>query len=165
MEKRLLMSTNTSNTIYKNEIRIYKPRKNKDGAATKLQMKIVPEQYGDKVFIFWVSTLQKPKNDENNNAAFAWGDKQKEVTLKLEAVDLSQILTTLKGITKETKLFHQNATGNSTLTITKYNDNFNIRVSKKVGTTVSEVKHSLTPGETEILKIVFADAISTIYGW
>ena len=163
MEKRLLMSTNTSNTIYKNEIRIYKPRKENQGAATKLQQKIVKEQYGNKVYIFLVSTKQIPSQDKN--AAFAWGDKQKEVTLKLEAVDLSQILTTLKGITKETKLFHQNATGNSTLTITKYNDNFNIRVSKKVGTTVSEVKHSLTPGETEILKIVFADEISTIYGW
>lgn len=152
-----------SDTIYKNEVRFYKPRKSNDGAATKLQQKIVAEKYGKKVYIFWVSTPQTGMKD--GNAAFAWKDADKEVTIKLEAVDMSQILTTLNGKTKETKLFHQNPKGNSTLTIQPYKEGFSMRVSKKIGSKMSEVKHTITAGEAEILKIVFADAISTIYGW
>ena len=152
-----------SDTIYKPEIRIYKPRKSNDGAASKLQMKIVPTQYHSKVVVFWVATSQKGV-DGNGNASFDWQEDDKEVNMKLESIDLANIINTFTLITKETKLFHQNPKGNSTLTITKYDSGFNVRLSKKNGDKLVAVKHSITPAEARILTIAFTDAISHM-GW
>lgn len=155
------------------ELRFYKPNKDGNGAASKIQLvdKLVEKDGSkfNKVMLFWVSAQQNGK-DEDDNAKFFWEPKDgRQVTMKLGDPDVGEILAVLNGMKKEAGssmgLFHKNENGNSSLQF-KANvqsdangksvvNGYYVRLafqdkSKKV----TEVKHSLTLAEAEILKLL-----------
>lgn len=155
------------------ELRLYKPSKEGNGAASKIQLvdKIV-EKDGSKfnrVMMFWVAAQQNGK-DEDDNAKFFWEPKEgRQVTMKLGDPDVGEILAVLNGNKKEAGssmgLFHKNENGNSSLqfkaNIQRVNDKdvvmgYYVRLAFQDKTKkVTEVKHSITLGEAEVLKLVF----------
>ena len=154
--------------MYK-EHRIYKPNKNKDGAASKLQLKLIKDENETaknkrKIMLFWV-ICQQTGIDQNNNATFGWQDEEKYVTIKLGEIDVGKILTTLNLLTKETKIFHQNPKGNTTLTMSRTDKGYNLRISKQINKKVTAISHSIAPEEAEILKILLKQVIINIYQW
>jgi hypothetical protein len=165
------------------EWRIYKPQKNNDGAASKLELKITDKDYVDKegnnrklrdVQMFWVLT-QQIGVDENNNATFAWTDANKTVTLKLNETDLGEILAVLNGLktvtgatgSKYEGLFHKNEKGSATLCLKAVeNRGYTVRATKKVGNNHPvAIYHTLSYGEVSILKVVVEAAVRQIYQW
>lgn len=161
--------------------RSYKPTKEGKGAASKLEMRAVEEEItkNDKTFtkrkvlIFW-TTAQQIGIDKDGNAEFAWKDETKYVTLKLGEADLGEILSCLNGRKKVAGteegnykgLFHKNDTGSTTFLLERGEKAFSIRVTKKVGQNDAlAIRHMLTFGEAEILKILFEEAVQFIYLW
>lgn len=168
-----------SNDIYFPEYRIYKPNTTNSGAASKIQVKIKPGKFRD-VQIFWEASLQIKSKDEN--AAFAWTDAAKKVTMKLSEVDLGEILAVLNGQKdfagppgkdgKNMGLFHKNKTGNATLQFTKLKGQnsplhtYYVRLAaKKADGKLIEVKHAISISESEILKVLLSNAVSLIFNW
>lgn len=159
------------------EFRIYKPKPTKDGAASKLQLKVKQEEYRE-VMLFW-EIAQQTGLDDNGNASFAWAIKERKVVFKMEAIDIGEVLAVLNGlkksvgVSKEGKpgsIFHKNATGNSVFKFTKMEKDGNVgywlEVSSKKNTgELVSVKHTISASEGEILRIVLQDAISCIYNW
>jgi hypothetical protein len=163
------------------EWRSYKPKKDYAGAASKVQVKIVPvkftaadeERIRFKVQAFWVATNQLPQNDKNGNATFGWGDESKFVTLKLGEVDIGELLAVINGKKqiagsesgKYKGIYHQHAKGSTSFTF-QYNEqykNYYVRLAKKIGDKVTEVKHSITLGEAEVLKVLLEKTILAMY--
>lgn len=164
--------------------RIYKPKKTGDGAASKLEMKIVDKEMVGKenkkfsvrdVQLFWVTTKQTGV-DTNENASFAWDDQNKTVTLKIGEPDIGEILALLNGHKEQAGspktdkfpggLFHKNENGSATLVLAKFGDGYSLRVSKKIGTNAPViVSHQITLGEAQVLKVVLESAIRQMYQW
>lgn len=161
--------------------RVYKPKKTNDGAASKLECKVVTftkEKDGQKfpvrkVQIFWVST-QQTGTDANDNASFGWEDEKKQVTLKLGEVDLGEILAvlngkkTVAGVTdgKYKGIYHQNEKGNASFLLERKDTGYYLRVSKKVGAMAPVVvMHQISLGEGEILKVIIEAAVRLTYQW
>lgn len=164
--------------------RVYKPKKTNDGAASKLEMKIVNKpavgKDGSKytirdVQLFWVTTKQTGV-DANDNASFAWEDESKTVTLKIGEPDIGELLALLNGHKDQAGspktdkfpggLFHKNDKGSATLVLAKYGDGYSLRVSKKSGNNQPVVlNHQITMGEAQVLKVLLESAIRQIYQW
>lgn len=150
------------------ELRFYKPNKEGNGAASKIQLvdKMVEKDGSkfNKVMLFWVSAQQNGK-DEDDNAKFFWEPKDnRQVTMKLGDPDVGEILAVLNGVKKEAGssmgLYHKNENGSSSLQF-KANiqatglAGYYIRLAfQDKNKKVTEVKHSLTLGEAEILKLL-----------
>lgn len=155
------------------DYRIYKPKKDGTGAASKFQLKITDEKFKN-VQLFWVGAQQKDK-DDSENAQFAWEDKDRFVTIKLGLPDLGEILTVLKGIKSEAGqagkgIYHKNKSGDSSITFKKYKPPtgdamFTVRLSKKVNGKMTEVKHSLTLAEGAVLETLLTQALLVFTGW
>lgn len=159
--------------------RCYKPRKGNDGAASKLEVKVVNKKciskdgktYEDReVMLFWVSTPQIGI-DEKQNATFAWQDNEKTVTLKLGEADIGELLAVLSkqktNIGSDKGVFHKNDKGNSGFSFS-YNEqykNYSIRASKKIGEKLSVVQHSITIGEACVLRVLLEEAVRLMYQW
>jgi hypothetical protein len=161
--------------------RVYKPKKSNDGAASKLECKVVTftkEKDGQKypvrkVQVFWVSA-QQTGTDANDNASFGWEDEAKRVTLKLGEVDLGEILAVLnnkKDVAgavgdKFKGIFHKNEKGNASFLLERKDTGYYLRVSKKIGTAPAiAVTHQISFGEGEILRIVVESAVRLMYQW
>jgi len=166
--------------------RVYKPNKSNTGAASRVEIKEVEKEKPGKdgkvfkirnVQIFWVATTQIG-TDEDGNAKFAWEDKTKSVTIKLGEVDLGEILAVLHGRkgglgmpdpNKEGAykgLYHQNDKGNASLQISESENGYNVRASKQVkGQPLVAVKHTLSLGEAEILRVLVIEAVRAMYKW
>lgn len=175
------MSDSRKVTKPRAEWRVYKPRKSNDGAASKLELKVITDvkTKNDKTFktrevqVFWVSAKQTG-TDENDNASFAWKDNAQNVTIKLGEVDLGEILAVLNEkksqsgakSDKYNGIFHKNKSGNASFLLKREESGYNLRVSKKVGAEPPvEVKHQITFGEGEILRTVLEAAVNQIYRW
>ncbi len=154
------------------QYRIYKPNMSGSGAASALDL--TRKEDGD-IYLFWIGAQQTGK-DKNGFAAFGWKDDDKKVTIKLELVDLGEILACLEGRKpyagpppKEgglpQGLFHKTAKGNSSLQLTKKDDTFHFRMSKKVDGKVTEVKHAISLGEASVLKTLLTRVVVLMQGW
>jgi len=144
------------------EYRIYKPRKTKDGAASKLQY----SRSGSDRNLFWVSVKEIPSDGEN--AAFGWKDEEKAVTMKLGMADVSAMLATLTGKNAEAKLFHQNPRGSTTLTLTRDKDKgiYFLRVTgKRDENEAVQISHSVTYAEAEVLRVLLERFIAVAFAW
>jgi hypothetical protein len=155
----------------KQEFRIYKPRNSGDGAATAFQVKVVLDEETNirKCYLFLVGTPQIGK-DEKGNAAFAWKDQEKTVTVKLGVVDIGEFLSVLSGkkqaVGTGKGLYHQNQTGSTSVDFKSTENGYTLRLNKKVGTVVgTPVQHGITVGEAEILKILLEDFVRLNYKW
>lgn len=162
--------------------RVYKPKKSNDGAASRLEMKIVVKEEEGKngkytnreVFVFWVSA-QQTGTDANGNASFGWEDPAKNVTLKLGEPDIGEILNVLNGAKDQAGtvggkfegLFHQNEKGSTSFSLKKAdNGGYYLRVSKKVGTGAPViVTHQISLAEGQILKILLEASVRQSYQW
>ncbi len=167
--------------VYYPEFRIYKPTKSNSGAASSLQTKLTMVKERWELQLFWVATQQVPSTGEN--ASFAWKDKEKTVTMKLGDPDVGEMLAVLNGQKdsmgrKESKdkpgkgLYHQNANGNTTMSLQEnHNDatgevSYYVRLaSKSKAGKLVEVKHSITVGEAQFLRVLLNHWVLASYGW
>lgn len=157
-----------------NEWRSYKPSKSGAGAASKLQVKVIEGgPKGRQIQSFWVAAKQVGKDENNEFAKFAWDQKEldKNVVLKLGENDIGDILAVINRQKDKSELYHQNPNGSTTFQFNRIvNDqkvvSYSVRLAKKGKDGVLvEVKHGLTAGEVEILRILLADIIRLDYGW
>jgi hypothetical protein len=162
--------------------RVYKPRKDSKGAASKLELKIVkiPKQIkgqdgasrtieNRQVQLFWVAAKQTGM-DNNDNAAFAWNDESQNVTMKLGESDIGEILAALNRIKKQAGtdrgIYHTNPNGSTSMQFQNVGEKgFSLRLAKKIGNTLTEVKHMISLGEAEILKTLLFQVVRTTYQW
>ena len=160
--------------------RVYKPNKSNTGAASRLEMKTVITERGDAeirdVQLFWVASPQTG-TDEKGQAAFAWREKddKKSVTLKLGEADVGELLAVLNNEKPEAGqtggkfpgIYHQNQSGSTTFSFKKAEGKgYYIRLAKKPnGGELTEVKHTLSFGEAQILKVLLERAVIEKYQW
>ena len=177
--------TSMSVTRKQEQWRIYKPRKDGSGAASRIEMKIVSDEKPGKdgktypvrdVQMFWVASPQTGYSD-NGNASFSWSqaNDSKSVTLKLGEHDIGEILATLSGLKVEagqtggkySGLFHQNSRGSTTLQFKRMEgQGYALRLARKPkGGNVQEVKHTISFGEGEVLRVLLESAVRQIYRW
>ena len=165
--------------------RVYKPTKNGTGAASRLEMKVVEEErksssgssftYRD-VQLFWVASPQTG-TDSNGNAAFAWsvsGDTE-SITLKMGEADVGEVLAVLNNEKEEagqtggkfSGIYHQTVKGSTTFSFKKADGKgYYIRLARKPkGGVLTEVKHTLSLGEAQILKVLLERAVQQKYQW
>lgn len=171
----------TTKPTYFPEFRMYKPQKSGSGAASALQTKLILVKERWELQLFWVAAQQI--ESKGKHSAFAWKDKTKCVTMKLGDPDVGELLTVLSGIAtslgrKEAAdkpgkgLFHQNPTGNTTMTLHSQRDEktgelgYWLRVaSKSKAGNLVEVKHRITAGEGELLRSLLSHWVVASYGW
>ncbi len=158
-----------------NEFRIYRIKPTKDGAATKWQLSSKQEKYGKKYHLF-IEGAKQTGIDENENASFEWKDKTKVVTMKLEFLDVGEILSVLNGIKNQAGtdkgIYHQNPKGSAALSLTKYVKDgvlmgYNIRLSRKWKDEKEAlvIQHSISLAEGEVLRVLLNRAIECFYNW
>jgi len=172
-----------NNNVYFPEHRVYKPQKSGTGAASSLQMVMKEVKGRYETQLFWIATQQIPS--ENENAAFAWKDKGKTVTIKLGDPDIGELLAVLNGakdsmgrkesafIDKPGKgLYHQSPAGSTTMTLQVYKNektgewSYSMRLaSKNKEGKLTEVKHQITVGEAQIIKLLLEHYVVASYGW
>lgn len=148
---------------YLKEFRIYKPTKDGKGSASKIQLRVDK----DKVLCFLESVKQIPGQDEQGNQKFAWTDKDSRVTMKLESVDIGNILALLNS-GHGVKLFHQNDNGNTALELKEADkgNGYSYRLSsKKTDGKVNAVSHLISFGEAETIKVLLQSVLVKMYGW
>ena len=174
------MQTNRKKTQW----RVYKPNKGSSGAASRLEMKVVEDERTGAngpftvrdVQLFWVASPQTG-TDSNGNASFSWSQKEdnKSVTLKLGETDVGEVLAVLNNEKEEagqtggkfSGIYHQNSKGSTTFSFKKsVGKGYYIRLAKKTKSGVlSEVKHTLSLGEAQILRVILERAVIEKYQW
>ena len=149
-------------------LEIYRVKNDCTGTAAQFQFS------AEKKCIFLEMARQTKEKDKNGFATFDWANK---IVFKLGAIDIGEILCVLNGKKFGTGqhqgdnvykgLFHSNNDGNSILKFergktsgyyldlsVKKNDSNPIRMSLNIG-----------DSESEIMRLVFEDAIKSIYCW
>ena len=174
------MQTNRKKTQW----RVYKPNKSNTGSASRLEMKTVEsEKVGANgpfkirdVQLFWVASPQTG-TDSNGNAKYPWSEKddKKSITLKLGEADIGEILAVLNNEKEEagqsggrfSGIYHQNAKGSTTFGFKKAEGKgYYIRLARKPKSgSLSEVKHTLSFAEAQILKVLLQQAVIEKYQW
>lgn len=147
--------------------RIFRANKDKTGSASSINIRTTKGEYEDESMLFWQATKQNPEDDKAGNATFAWKDKTKTVNIKLAEPDLGSLLATLNGVQKECKLFHQNAKGSTTLTLSPSDKGgFTVKLSSKVGNEQPvQVFHGISTPEAELLRVLLQQAVIRFYNW
>lgn len=147
--------------------RIFRANKTNTGSASSINIRTVKGEYEDETLLFWEATKQTGELDKNGNPTFAWKDRGKTVKMKLGEADVASILATINGVQKETKLFHQNKTGNATLNLAPLDGGgYSFRISSKHGNDAAiSVNHTISVGEAEILRILLQQAVLRLYNW
>jgi hypothetical protein len=177
------MSKDNDNPVkYYKEYRIYKPKQTGDGAASALQMRTQPTPYGDNHIVFWKVTRQTGVDDKKN-ASFAWKDDSKTISIKLEEVDIAEILALLNGQKAGLGmpdgkggfkgLYHQSDRSNTIFTLNKLAGKdgqlpaYALRIStkRKDAKEALVIQHMLNLGELEVLKVLLTRALARMYGW
>ena len=165
--------------------RVYKPRKDGSGAASRIEMKIISEERPGKdgntysvrdVQMFWVASPQTGYA-QNGNASFSWSEPNdpKSITLKIGEHDIGELLAALNGLKSEagqtegkySGLFHQNAKGSTTLQFKRMEgQGYALRLARKPkGGALHEVKHTISFGESEVLRVLLESAVKQISRW
>ena len=123
------------------------------------------------------NTFTITMTDEKGQAAFAWREKddKKSVTLKLGETDIGELLAVLNNEKPEAGqtggkfpgIYHQNQNGSTTFSFKKAEGKgYYIRLAKKPnGGELTEVKHTLSFGEAQILKVLLERAVIERYQW
>lgn len=146
--------------------RIFRAKKDNTGSASSLNIRTVKGEYEDETLLFWEATKQLGTN-ENGDTTFAWKDKTKTVKMKLGEMDLASLLATLNGVQKESKLFHQNKNGSTTLALTPMEaGGYSVRISSKCGNDAPiAVSHTISVPEAELLRVLLQQAVIRFYNW
>lgn len=166
------------------QYRVYKPKKDFKGAATKWESNIKEVKKNGKSFKevqMFLAGANQTGEDKNGNASFDWKSKEKkgnEVTMKLGDPDVGEILALLNrrknklGNSKSMGLFHQNLNGNTSLQIefkpaddkTVMDSYYTLRLaSKDKAGKVTVVQHTITLAEAEIIKNLLEGGIRRKY--
>lgn len=142
------------------ELRFYKPNKDGNGSATKLNFREQKYENDGKSYtellLFWTMAPQNGK-DENENAKFFW-NTEREVKIKLGDADVGELLAVLNGKKEKAGttmgLFHKNDNGSTSMTFQKNEYGYYTRLAfQNKEKRVTEVKSSITLGEAEILRL------------
>ncbi len=149
---------------YTKSFQLYKPRKDNSGHAS--QWCFSP----DKTSVF----LEFSKQKLDDSGKFDWDNK---CVMKLGVFDIGEILSVLNknqdGVGmldrdgKRKGLFHKNPKGTTILTFQYLEEYkaFGIRLNQKFNDSKLQVlKHTITFGEAEILKIFLQQCIEILYG-
>lgn len=161
------------------EYRVYKPNKNNNGSALKIQYKMKPKQGKDySEGMLFLEIAVQTGTDENGNASFDWamaeGYKGKSVTMKLGLTDIGELLLVLNGKKEYAGppakpgqksgmgLFHQNKNGNTVLKFGKIPNGYAAQLSTSKE---HSFRISVSDGEAEILKVLLEQAILLIHRW
>lgn len=146
--------------------RIYKPNKNNTGSVTQWEISLKDIERGGRKLKQWMSFLsmaQQSGVDDNGNARFDWDN---QVIVKLEEVDIGEILAVLRGIKPSVgakgSLFHQSPSGENK--VIKFNTNENegyyINISSQDSNkNVVKGGHTITEGEGQILVVFLTKAL------
>lgn len=165
------------------DFRLY--RANKDvskGVATRFNAsKKKFEKYDE-----WMLFLEMAKQtgvDKEDNARFGWADSKKpetrqtSITMKLEELDIGEILSVLNGIKEEVGangkgLFHKTPNGNTVLSFSKYIKDgkllgYNLRVSRKLNGETNPVAFSqgISVSEGEVLRTLLSAFVVKKFEW
>jgi hypothetical protein len=160
-------------------------RANKDlskGSATRFNMsKKKFEKYDE-----WMLFLEMAKQtgiDQEENARFGWADtkkpetKQTSITMKLEELDVGEILSVLNGVKDEVGvngkgLFHKTPNGNTVLSFSKYVKEgkllgYNLRISRKLNNDANAIAISqgVSVAEGEVLRVLLGAFAVKKFGW
>lgn len=155
------------------EFRIYRPNREKNGAATRFQMRLVDSTKvkGQKRVLFFLESAVQTGEDENGNAKFAWQEADKRVIMKLEALDMGEIIAVINHHKEQVGggkgLYHEHSGGNTVLNFARAKNGgfyFGVSSKKKDGGAVLQIKHLISDAEAIILKVLLEDAILRIYG-
>ncbi len=151
---------------HKKAYQIYKPRKeNKGGASTwslptKNKNKEEDKRRNESMFL--------EMSQQIGEKEFDWKNK---LIMKLGISDIGSLISVLEKRENETKLFHENSKGNSTLEFKKYLDKnkqdrgWILTMGIKREDKLTRVSHSITRAEGAILLILLRQAVLQIYDW
>lgn len=161
------------------DFRIYRPYKENQGAASKIQVVEKIREKGDRkyaeVMIFWEAAPQL-SIDENSNATFDWASQEnkegKSITMKLGMVDLGEILAVLNGrkdfvgTKKDQGLFHKTDESHNKgfqFYLDDQGRGYYFRMSEKGPSGLKQVRHGLSFSDGELLKVVLSEAVRLYY--
>lgn len=148
---------------------IYKPTRNHDGAASSWELKYKPDPYKkQKDYCFFFLTVA-PQDVNSEDRRFLW---EHGIVLKLSLADLGELLAVIEGMQTEVapkgQIYHQNQDGNKTLSFTWLEEHkkFGLKASaqRKDGQ-VFTLKHTVSIGESLVLRELIRTAIPKIVGW
>ncbi len=151
------------------EFRIYKPNKDKTGAATKFQLSLKKyDKYEE--FILFLESAKQTGLDSDGNASFGWKDTTLKVIMKLEPTDIGELLLVLTGQKEKVGsgkgLYHENTKGNTILQFERKGDTgYAYRLSNKQGDKLLAIQHMISPAEGEILRVLLTTALNRSFGW
>ncbi|MEW5955065.1 MAG: hypothetical protein AB1626_00825 [Candidatus Micrarchaeota archaeon] len=152
---------------YRNKYSVYKPNKAGSGAAVQFDLN------KDKRCVF-VEAARQTAVPAGSTAqhAFDWANK---LVFKLGATDVGKLLTVLEGRVKAVDLFHDPSKGgytlaaetkNSALSLAKGEYGFFLKVSSQARDgAVQAITLGVSEDEAALLRVLFAKAIESIYGW
>lgn len=171
------VKTKKDNVTFFPEYRIYKPNKAGNGSATRLQIRHGVKQERAVVFLF-IESAQQTGTDKDGNASFAWKEPDKKITFKLDTVDIGDLLAVLNGAktfagnpAKDGKggmgIYHQNDAGNTVLKFEKAEQGnvYWYGLSSKRNGKLIAIKHMITLGEAEILRVLLQEAVKMMFNW
>jgi hypothetical protein len=167
------------------EFRIYKPRNDGSGAASAFQLRSTtdPERIPQRELNLFLSmTNQTGYDKENDNALFGWQEDGKNITMKLGPPDVGDMLLVLSGRKEyvgpskkadrqvESGLYHANPKGNTVLRLKRAKNQsgevvYYMQLSAQRDGKQTMIKHSLTAGEGELLRLLLINYIENLYGW
>ena len=162
------------------EFRIYKPTRTQAGTALKIQCvnKIkMGGKFPQYMLFLEVASQLKEKNEQGNDK-FDWRSQEnpnsKSATMKLDPVDVAEILLVLNGYREEAKLFHDRrtlrteetksakSTGNTMLSFKKHDGKLYLRLSTGKDTAYNI---GVSANEAIQLKLLLERFILLYYGW
>ncbi len=151
------------------QLRLYKPNKSNNGAASKWELSFKPEQKYNQYMFFLELAKQKGETDENGNSQFDWDGA---ISIKLGENDLGEIISVLErrkeSVGAKGSLFHQTpGGGNKVLNLEATDNGFSLAASAQDAEKKSSGKiyHSISHGEAAFLLVLLKKAVETIYGW
>lgn len=148
-----------------NNFRIYRANKNSNGTASQFD-------FNPKIkSVFLELAKQTNSKDDRGNPRFDWENK---ISVKLDALDMSEILLVIygrkKGIGIQKNgayqgLYHKNKDGDAIIRFEKHSSNlgFYLKVSVRKNNVKTAIDQTVSDSEGMIIKIVFEDAIRRIY--
>jgi hypothetical protein len=145
------------------EYRVYRPKKDRTGAASKVQFVVKTNKKYPEAMCF-IEIAKETTQENDDNAQFDWrSDKNpssKSITIKMGLVDIAEFLLCFRGDKESIKLFHQNKKGNISINLGKYQDKgYTLNVSSQIDGVVTKLGHMISHAESLILEVLFRDYI------
>ena len=144
--------------------RIYKPRKDKGGAASAFQIVSYLNHKDKERLVVFLEMANQIKTDDDSDK-FHWNNKEMAVTVQLDDPDISELILVLigakegAGYLKDGKwsgLYHNNPKGNTVINLSSAkNGGFILGVSSRRDNQTVRVSHLISQAEAVILLEVF----------